>query len=100
MGQTGPKTPSATTHSLFTAYLCGICKPLQTPATLDRILVKRLGQRFESARRFFVFPANTVKVKSLDTNIEGFVSSRLYPKASSMLSAACLDERGRAESVA
>src|SRR5215207_3389821 len=33
------------------AYLCGICKPVQTPATTDRTLVKRLGQRFESAPR-------------------------------------------------
>jgi hypothetical protein len=67
-------------------------------------LVKRLGQRFESARRLFVFPANTVKVKSPRHEHRGlcqqYVSSRLYPKASSMLSAACLDERGPAESVA
>jgi hypothetical protein len=34
-----------------TAYLCGICKPVQGPATTDRAFVMRLGQRFESARR-------------------------------------------------
>src|SRR5215217_3185982 len=34
-----------------TAYLCGICNPVQRPATTDRTLVAGAGQRFESARR-------------------------------------------------
>jgi hypothetical protein len=34
-----------------TLHLCGICKPLQRPETPDRALVKRVGKRFESARR-------------------------------------------------
>jgi hypothetical protein len=32
-------------------YLCGICKPVQTPATHELSLVKRVDQRFESAHR-------------------------------------------------
>ncbi len=35
--------------------MCGICKPLQPPATHELSLVKRRGERFESARRLFVF---------------------------------------------
>jgi hypothetical protein len=61
-------------------------------------LVKRLGQRFESARRLFVLPANIVKVKSPRHEHRGlcqqYISSRLYPKASSILSAACLPMLG------
>jgi hypothetical protein len=34
-----------------TLFLCGNCKPMQPSATTDRALVKRRGQRFESARR-------------------------------------------------
>jgi hypothetical protein len=34
----------------------GICNPVQTPATPELSLVKRLGQRFESARRLFILP--------------------------------------------
>src|SRR5215203_6084469 len=33
----------------ITAYLCGILNPVQRSATPDHALVKRLGQRFESA---------------------------------------------------
>jgi hypothetical protein len=47
------------------AHLCGICKLLQTPATHELSLVKRLGQRFESARRLFLFP-----IDKLDTQKE------------------------------
>jgi hypothetical protein len=54
---------------------------VHTPATPDRSLVKRLGQQFESARRLFVFPANTVKVQRFQHDHRGFcqeyVSSRL-----------------------
>ena len=57
-------------------------------------LVAGAGQRFESARRLSIFPANTIKVKSLRHEHRGlrqqYVSSRVYPKASSMPSAACL----------
>src|SRR5918998_6339568 len=38
-----------------TRCLCGNCKPLQRSATTDRALVKRVGKRFESARRLFIF---------------------------------------------
>src|ERR687889_82102 len=61
MGQTGPTTPSATTHSLFTAYLSGFCKCLQSLETPRISLVMRLGQRFESARRLSLVPANASK---------------------------------------
>jgi hypothetical protein len=33
--------------------ICGICKLVQTPATYEVSLVKRRGQRFESAPRLF-----------------------------------------------
>src|SRR5215213_651468 len=52
------------------------------------------SKRFESARRLSIFPANTIKVKSLRHEHRGlrqqYVSTRVYPKASSMPSAACL----------
>jgi hypothetical protein len=35
------------------AYICGICNPLQAPATPLVSLVMRSGQRFESARRLY-----------------------------------------------
>jgi hypothetical protein len=60
---------------------------VQRSTTTDRTLVKRLGQRFESPRRLFIFPANPIKTKSLQSLCRGlcqqYVSSRLYPNASS-----------------
>ena len=46
------------------AQECGICKPVQNPATHDRSLVMSRGKRFESARRLLVFPANPLKTKN------------------------------------
>jgi hypothetical protein len=52
-------------------------------------LVKRLGQRFESARRLSFLPAKSAKTKSSRCSCRGlsqhYVCSRLYPNASSML---------------
>jgi hypothetical protein len=41
--------------ALISSLDTGICKPVQVPATPDRSLVMRLGQRFESARRLFQY---------------------------------------------
>src|SRR5918995_5889219 len=56
----------------------GFCRrrgPTRTPSKSQ--LVKGLGQRFESARRLFVFPANHAKTKTSRVLIGGSVSSRL-----------------------
>src|SRR5215211_966279 len=45
MGQTGPNTPSATTHSLFTAYLCGIRNPRAPRAEHCRSALQALRDR-------------------------------------------------------
>jgi hypothetical protein len=47
-----------------THYLCGICKPLQRPATTDRTLVMSRGKRFESARRLFSCGVLQVKLQN------------------------------------
>jgi hypothetical protein len=66
------------------------------PCTLlQRVsLVAGAGRRFESARRLLVFPANKVKTKGTRCSCRRLcqqcVSSRLYPKASSIPSPARL----------
>src|SRR5215218_1094183 len=47
-----------------TLYLCEICKRVQLSTTTDRTLVKRLGQRFESAR--WLSPSGLDKRKTRD----------------------------------
>jgi hypothetical protein len=47
---------SEQTREQKTRCLRGVCNPVQCPATTDRTLVAGAGQRFESARRLFVFP--------------------------------------------
>ena len=43
------------------AQACGFCNPLQgTEIPLVSLVMSR-GKRFESARRLFIFPANSVK---------------------------------------
>src|SRR5215212_9808344 len=72
-----------------TAYLCGICKPLQRSATPDRTLVKRLGQRFESARRLSLFglnKPNTRNVRSLRATGGGFLTPPRWTRTSFFLS--------------
>jgi Ketopantoate reductase PanE/ApbA len=58
-----------------------VADPLQAPATPELSLVAGAGQRFESARRLFVFPANTAKTESHRCSCRGlcqqYVSSRL-----------------------
>src|ERR671920_1027217 len=52
-----------------TLYLCGNCKPVQRPATTDRTLVMRLGQRFESAPWLSYLPANHPKTKNPQSGV-------------------------------
>jgi hypothetical protein len=69
-----------------------VMRDLQPLATHDRSLVKRVGQRFESARRLSIFPANPVKTQSLQVGDGGFVSSTSavdYPEAPSLASVCC-----------
>jgi len=70
------------------AHLCRIRKPLQCPATADRALVMSRSQRFESARRLSISPANPVKMKSPRCSCQRlcqqYVSSRFYLRASSI----------------
>src|SRR5215208_6144893 len=72
-----PEPSSKLSHRLCTAEI----RKLQPPATTDRTLVMSRGKQFESARRIFVFPANTVKVQRFRHDHRGFcqeyVSSRL-----------------------
>ncbi len=64
--------------------VCGICKLVQSAATPDRTLVKRLGQRFESARRLSTFTCKFHKNKMPPMVASGALSAVDYPKASSL----------------
>src|SRR5215208_193087 len=59
----------------ITPCLHGICKPLQCPATTDRTLVTRLGQRFESARRLSIHACKCLENRDPLTRTSGAVSA-------------------------
>src|SRR5215212_9222240 len=51
------------------ALICGICKPLQTPATPELSLVAGAGKRFESARRLSRNPIDKPNTRQKQTSI-------------------------------